>query len=78
MPLIVDTRGLAEHHEFKGVKAFGRIETIREIDGKISTDVRIFALSRKLAPEILLETARANWQIENARHSPASTRARVH
>jgi predicted transposase YbfD/YdcC len=66
--VVVDAKGLAEHHEFKGLKAFGRIEATREIDGKVSTDVRIFALSRKLSPEKLLETARAHWQIENALH----------
>ena len=38
------------------------------LDGETTTDVRIFALSRKLSPEKLLETARAHWQIENALH----------
>lgn len=66
--VVVDAKGLAEHHEFKGLKAFGRVTATREIDGKVATDVRIFALSRKLSPEKLLETARAHWQIENALH----------
>ena len=54
--------------EFPGLKAFGRIEATREIEAKATTDVRIFALSRKLSPQTLLETARAHWQIENALH----------
>ena len=66
--VVVEAKGLAEHHEFAGLKAFGRIEATRQIDGKTSTDVRIFALSRKLSPQALLETARAHWQIENALH----------
>ena len=66
--VVVEAKGLAEHHEFKGLKAFGRIEATRKIDGKVTTDTRIFALSRKLSPQALLETARAHWQIENALH----------
>jgi len=66
--VVVDAKGLAEHHEFPGLKAFGRVEATRRIDGKVTTDVRIFALSKKLSPERLLVTARAHWQIENALH----------
>jgi predicted transposase YbfD/YdcC len=66
--VVVPAKGLAGYHEFPGLKAFGRIEATREIDGKVETDVRIFALSRKLSPEALLATARAHWQIENALH----------
>ena len=66
--VVVEAKGLAEHHDFTGLKAFGRITATRVIDGKTTTDVRIFALSRKLSPEKLLETARAHWQIENALH----------
>ena len=66
--VVVPAKELAEYHEFPGLKAFGRIEATRVIDGKTETDVRIFALSRKLSPEALLATARAHWQIENALH----------
>ena len=66
--VVVEANGLAEHHEFPGLKAFGRIEATRVIDGKTETDVRIFALSRKLSADDLLSTARAHWQIENALH----------
>ena len=66
--VVVEAKGLAEYHEFPGLKAFGHIEATRQIDGKTTTDVRIFALSRKLSPQALLETARAHWQIENALH----------
>ena len=66
--VVVEAKGLAEHHDFQGLKAFGRVTATRTIDGKTTTDVRIFALSRKLSPQTLLETARAHWQIENALH----------
>lgn len=66
--VVVAAKGLAEHHELPGLKAFGRVTATREIDGKITTDVRIFALSKKLSPTTLLATARAHWQIENALH----------
>lgn len=66
--VVVPAKGLAEYHEFPCLKAFGRIEATREIDGKSTTDVRIFALSRELSAEALLATARAHWQIENALH----------
>jgi len=66
--VVVKAKGLAEHHEFPGLKAFGRIEATRVIDGKTETDVRVFALSRKLSADDLLSTARAHWQIENALH----------
>jgi predicted transposase YbfD/YdcC len=66
--VVVEAKGLAAHHEFAGLKAFGRVTATREVDGTVTTDVRIFALSRKLTPEKLLETARAHWQIENALH----------
>ena len=66
--VVVAVKKLAAHHDFAGLKAIGRIEATRDIDGKIETDVRIFALSRVLTPEQLLTTARAHWQIENALH----------
>ena len=66
--LVVEAQGLAEHHEFPGLTAFGRIEATRVIDGKTETDVRIYVLSRKISPRALLETARDHWQIENRLH----------
>jgi hypothetical protein len=59
---------LGQHHEFPGLKAFGRIEATREVDGKISSETRWFALSWQPAPDILLATVRDHWAIENALH----------
>jgi hypothetical protein len=44
------------------------VTTTRVIDGKTETDVRVFVLSRKLSPRVLLETARGRWLIENGLH----------
>jgi predicted transposase YbfD/YdcC len=65
---VVAVKGLAEHHDFPGLKAFGRIEATRVTDGKTESDVRIFALSRIMKPAELLATVREHWQIENGLH----------
>jgi predicted transposase YbfD/YdcC len=66
--VVVEAEGLAEYHEFAGLKAFGRIQSTRIIDGETETETRFYALSRKLTPQQLLATVRAHWQIENALH----------
>jgi len=66
--IVVEAPGLAEHHEFAGLKAFGRIESTREIDGRRETEVRIFALSRVLPTEEFVGIARGHWGIENRLH----------
>jgi hypothetical protein len=68
------------------LKAFGRIEATTKVDGKVERDVRIFALSHELAPQALLDTLRAHWDIENGLHwqldvlcarTPRATAARM-
>ena len=66
--VVVGAAKLGDYHEFAGLKAFGRIEAQRTIDGKTETDVRIFALSRKLTVEEFMASARAHWEIENKLH----------
>jgi predicted transposase YbfD/YdcC len=66
--VVVKALDIADYHEFPGLKAFGCIEATRVIDGKAETDVRVFALSRLLSPEDLLQTVRAHWGIENGLH----------
>jgi predicted transposase YbfD/YdcC len=66
--VVVSAQGLAEHHDFPGLKAFGRIEATREIDGASTSETRFFALSWMPTPEVLLATVRAHWAIENALH----------
>ena len=66
--LVVSAKGLAEHHEFPGLKAFGRIESRRETDGKVQTATRYFALSWMPTHEVFMAPVRAHWGIGNALH----------
>ena len=65
---VVSAKGLAEHHDFPGLQAFGRIEATREIDGTTTSETRFFALSWMPTPEVLQSTVRDHWAIENALH----------
>src|SRR6056297_2339759 len=58
----------------------GRIKAIREIEGKVTSETRFFALSWMPAPEVLLSTVRDPWAIENALHWPLRSprRLRLH
>ena len=66
--VVVAVKGIAEHHDFQGLKAFGRIVETRKIDGKTTTDERIFVLSRVLSIKAFMAAARAHWDIENGLH----------
>jgi predicted transposase YbfD/YdcC len=66
--VVVSAKGLAEHHDFPGLKAFGRIEATRETGSARTSETRYFALSWTPTPEVLLGTVRAHWAIENALH----------
>ena len=66
--VVVSARALGEYHEFPCLKGFGRIEATREVDGKVSSETRYFALSWMPTPEVLLTTVREHWAIENALH----------
>ena len=65
---MVSAKGLAERHDCPDLKAFDRIETTRESEGKVQSETRWFALSWMPAPEVLPATVRAHWAIENALH----------
>ena len=61
----ISAKGLAEHHGFPGLKAFGRIETQRETCGKIQTETRYFAPSSVPEPVVFMAVVRARWGIVN-------------
>jgi len=65
---VISAKGLAEHHDFPGLKAFGRIESRRETGGIVQTETRHFALSWMPAPEVFMATVRAHWETLNALH----------
>ncbi|WP_323035636.1 hypothetical protein [Pararhodobacter sp.] len=57
---VLSAKGLAEHHEFPGPQAFGRIASRRETEGKVQTETRYFALSWVPVPEVFMATVRAH------------------
>ena len=65
---MVSAKGLAEHHEFPDLQAFGRIESRRETDGKVQTETRHYALSFVPAPEVFRTAVRAHRATRNALH----------
>ena len=65
---VISAKGLAEHHDFLGLKAFGRVESTRITAQGPQSATRYFALSWTPSPETLLATVRAHWAIENALH----------
>jgi len=65
---VVSAKGLAEHHDFPGLKAFGRIESLRETGGVVQSETRHFALSWTPAPDVFMATVRAHWETLNALH----------
>jgi predicted transposase YbfD/YdcC len=50
------------------LRAVGRVESWRTVDGKTTHKVRCFALSRKMPAHELLATVRRHWSIENNLH----------
>jgi predicted transposase YbfD/YdcC len=67
--VVVPAQGLDERHGFRGLKAIGRIESLRDDgSGLIETAVRHFVLSRIVTPAELLRIVRAHWTIENSLH----------
>jgi predicted transposase YbfD/YdcC len=66
--VVVAAPDLAEIHGFRGLTAIGRIESVRELDGKREETTRLFALSRALSPTELLRTVREHWSIETSLH----------
>jgi len=63
---VISAKGLAEHHDFPGLKAFGRIESHCETGGVVQSETRHFALSWTPAPDVFMAIVRAHWEIENA------------
>lgn len=66
--VVVSAKSLDIHHDFPGLKGFGRVEATREIDGKVTSETRYFALSWMPDAEIFQSTVRDHWAIENALH----------
>lgn len=63
-----DIDWLIESHEWPGLRAVGRVERTREIDGKSTSETAYYLLSAPLSPERLNEVARSHWGVENQLH----------
>ena len=57
-----------QHPKWKTVKSLIRIESIRDIKGKLSHETRYYISSLKETPEKMLESIRSHWGIENELH----------
>jgi predicted transposase YbfD/YdcC len=67
--VVVRNRSIAKTHDFQGIRAIARIQSIRRLDGKPDDiTVRHFVLSQPLPAAKLLAVARAHWSIENQLH----------
>lgn len=66
--VIADT-ALARSHDFPGIRAIAKVDTLRQIEGKPDeTTTRYFLLSRVFPPDRLLQIVRTHWTIENQLH----------
>ncbi len=50
------------------MKAVGKVEHIRESDGKTSRETAYYLLSMPLSPERLNEVVRSHWGVESRLH----------
>jgi predicted transposase YbfD/YdcC len=66
--VVIAAPRLADRHDFPGIKAIGRIESVREVDGVREERTRLFLLSQVLAPTELLRIVREHWGIETSLH----------
>ncbi len=63
-----DIAWLVQTHRWPGLKAVGKVERIRESDGKTSCETAYYLLSAPLSPERLNEVVRSHWGVENRLH----------
>lgn len=66
--VLSDIDHLAQEHGFPGLAAIARIEATREGNGRASSAVRYFLLSKAWPAQRLLEIVRAHWGVENGLH----------
>ena len=59
---------LQDLHGWPGLAAVGKIEAVREVGGRTSTETRCCLMSRKMSPEEFLKTVWSHWAIENNLH----------
>jgi predicted transposase YbfD/YdcC len=65
--LVAPVKGMAEKHDFPGLKAVARITSKR---GKDKTVERYFLMSQRYSRQEVLRIVRTHWTIENGLHWP--------
>jgi len=59
---------LTQHHQWKGLRSIAKVESTREIDGELSTEIRYFITSLPKDAKLILHAIRSHWGIENSLH----------
>lgn len=54
--------------DWKNLKRIGKVESIREIDGKKSRDIRYYILDKDYSAQEMSVVVRGHWEIENSLH----------
>lgn len=66
---VVPDAALARTHDFPGIRAIAKVDTLRRVEGKPDeTKTRYFLLSRPMSAGKLLQIVRTHWTIENQLH----------
>lgn len=63
-----DIGWLNERHQWPGLKAIGKITSVREIDGRATRQDRYFLFSRAFPAAEAVHVVRSHWGIENGLH----------
>lgn len=66
---VITDRTLAETHDFPGIRAIAKVDSMRKVEGKPDeTKTRYFLLSQAFPADRLLHIVRSHWTIENQLH----------
>jgi len=58
----------ADRQKWEGLRSVGMVESIRELDGKVTTERRYYLSSLKLDVETFARAVRGHWGVENKLH----------
>ena len=59
---------LQDAHQWPGLAAVGKVESVRVSEGLTRTETRHYIMSRKMSPQDFLKAVRNHWAIENRLH----------
>lgn len=63
-----DIEYLTGRDNWRNLKSIGKVESIREVNGKISTEKRYYILDEDMTSEEMSHIVRGHWEIENNLH----------